>query len=65
MTAPERQLIRRIVDLERRLEQAQRRIAYLERDKQLALRRAREATDQARYWEGVSMRLTPRRRSAA
>ena len=36
--------------LEKRL---MKRISYLERDKQMALRRAQEATDVARYWQGV------------
>jgi hypothetical protein len=37
------------------LDKAQRRIAYLERDKARALQRAREAVDQGRYWQGVAI----------
>ena len=34
-------------------ERLHRRIIYLERDKKMALERARKATDSARYWQGV------------
>ena len=55
MTAEERDAMRCIRDLQTRLELAERRIAYLQRDKQMALERARKATDEARYWHGVAL----------
>jgi hypothetical protein len=52
MTALERSAIR---DLQARLRLAEERIRYLERDKQIALGRAREARNAARFWHGVAL----------
>jgi hypothetical protein len=53
MSLLERRHANEMGHMETELRRARRRIAYLERDKQTALERARKATDQARYWQGV------------
>ena len=53
VTAEQRQAARAIRDLTARLEVANRRIAYLERDKKLALRRAEIARNEARRLHGI------------
>lgn len=69
MTSQERQVLREIVDLHKRLEVAERRIAYLNEERRRALERAEKATNEARYWHGLVLRLSPelgkRKRSKA
>lgn len=45
-------LERELADTERR---HARQVRYLERDKQIALERARKATDQGRFWHGLAV----------
>jgi hypothetical protein len=73
MTFAERELMRKIVNLQRRLlerdtriaalrgqltqerRQHERRVAYLERDKEMAIERARQAERAGAFWHGVAL----------